>query len=89
MAVTGEFPEQKTSNAENITIWLRHRVFYYIYRVRFLMVVSHRAVHVILPGLSESIQSQCMYIMMVSYIVCVEGDSYRRWSQIRHGCYFP
>ena len=29
--VTGEFPAQMASNAENVSIWLRHHVYYYCY----------------------------------------------------------
>ena len=30
-AVTGEFPAQMASNAENVSIWLRHRVFWLLH----------------------------------------------------------
>ena len=42
-----------------------------------------------LIGWAQTPRISPVYIMMLSYIVCVEGDSYRRWSQIRPHCYFP
>ena len=37
--VTGEFPTQKSSNAENVSIWWRHHVWW-IYHINFIVIMS-------------------------------------------------
>ena len=38
--VTGDFPAQRTDNAENVSIWWRHHTFYYTWRCSTLKTVA-------------------------------------------------
>ena len=42
--VTGEFPAQMASNAENVSIWWHHHVYLYIYLMAYLNLVLGTAI---------------------------------------------
>ena len=48
--VTGEFPAQRASNAENVSIWWRHHVYVLVSTVRSVSVPVRRALHVFRGG---------------------------------------
>ena len=64
--VTGEFPAQKSSNAENVSIWWRHHVWW-IYHINFIVIMSFSwSSH---PQVSDPSQSYIyIYILVNNFL---------------------
>ena len=70
--VTGEFPAQRSSNAENVSIWWRHCVKHLVTCIVFLNVANLRYAHI-----SHMLQRQRRYNWTLNTMTSSNGNIFR------------